>query len=222
MDGSAPLFPMSPAAVAWPAHTHARAVDRRLFARRAARIAAGLVLTVGGVALPINALAHLVPAGALLGGTWAAALLALPLVWLCARAGGHALAGRLGDRLLVASLAWPLAGLALLLPLSLHSLVMLGSGARELDEWVGLSWAIVGHVHVALAGMAAWRMRRLVRGEPALSAAAIYGISVGVAMVPGAIFLLIPPLLVAATGLPFLFLLWAPAGLIRDERERLA
>ena len=99
---------------------------------------------------------------------------------------------------------------------------MIGGAAAKLDEWVAMTWAIVGHVHLALAGMAAWRVKRLVDGERALAAPAIYGIAIGLAMVPGAVFLLIPPFLVAATGLPFLFLLWVPDVLIRRERAALA
>ena len=222
MNAMLHFLPVSPAAVAWPASTHVRDVDRRALAWRVARIAAGVVLSVGGLALPINAVTHLFSSLTLLAGTWALAIAALPLAWLGARLGGRALAGRLGDRWLIASFAWPLAGLALLLPLSIHALVMLDGAASKLDEWVAMSWAIVGHVHLALAGMAAWRIKRLVHEEAALSAPAIYGITIGLAMVPGAVFLLIPPFLVAATGLPFLFLLWLPEMLIARERAQLA
>lgn len=226
MFASAPLsfvpVPSSPAAVGWPADSEARPVDARLFARRAARIALGIVLGVGGVALPLNALAgEVVSSFVLLAGTWLAAALVPVLVWGVARASGG-LAGRLGDRFLLASLAWPLAGLAIALPLSLHSVFLLTDPNAKLGEWIVMSWAIVGHVHLALAGMAAWRMKRLVAGERGLSAAGIYGITVAIAMVPGAIFLLIPPMLVAVTGLPFLFLLWLPERLIAHERAMLA
>jgi hypothetical protein len=213
-------FTSSPAAVSFPVAVQSRTVDRAVRAWRAGRIAAGVGLVTGGLSLPVVALLDF-PLGTLtmLHAAWlmsaAAALVAFAVSWAVP------LAGRLGDRWLLASWAWPLAGLALVLPLTLHSLFIAATSAGELNNWVGLSWALVGHCHIALAGMAIRRVERLVHGERALSAPAIYGITVGLAMVPGAIFLLIPPVLVAFTGLPFLFLLWLPEVLIRRERALL-
>ena len=226
-------FTSSPAAVAFPMDVHARTVDRSVRAWRAARIAAGVGLVTGGLSLPVVALLDFpLSAATMLGASWlmsaAAALVAFAVSWAVP------LAGRIGDRWLLASWAWPLAGLAVVLPLSLHSLFIVATGAGEvansitnnptcvsLNGWVGMSWAIVGHCHLALAGMGIRRVERLVHGERALSAPAIYGITVGLAMVPGALFLLIPPILVALTGLPFLFLLWLPEVMIRRERVAL-
>lgn len=210
-------FTTSPAAVSFPIAVQPRTVDRRVRAWRAARIAAGVGLVTGGLSLPVVALLDFpLSAATMLSASWlmsgVAAVVAFAVSWMVP------LAGRIGDRLLLASWAWPLAGLAVVLPLSLHSLFIFTTNAGELNGWVGMSWAIVGHCHLALAGMAIRRVERLVHGERPLSAPAIYGITVGLAMVPGAIFLLIPPVLVALTGLPFLFLLWLPEVMIRRER----
>src|SRR5690349_11715443 len=78
-------------------------------------------------------------------------------------AGGSALVVRLivwlvdpaprGDALLAASLAIPAAGLALMLPLSLHMIVMKG----DFDSWVRMSVTVVGLAHVVFAVLFAAR-----------------------------------------------------------------
>lgn len=215
--------PVSPAGVPFPALPASRPVDRVVGARRLARATFGGVLVMLGVALAFNAgLGFPLHASALILSGWLAAFAAGATIYALARARSAAAdPGRLGDRHLVASLALPVAGLALVFPLSLHAAIG-GDAGRTFDDWVVWSFLLVGHCHVALALMGAWRMVRLARGENSMKPAAIYGVTVGLAMVPGAAFVLIPPFLVAATGLAFLFILWFPTQIIARERAALA
>ena len=113
-------------------------------------------------------------------------------------------------RLERASVSLPLVVAALLGPLTLHALVyvVLGGNSRaRFDGWMLLSLAIVGHAHVALAWMGhryATRMRDAdsvdVRHGWANEAWRVYGRTLLVAAIPGAILLFIPPILTAVTG----------------------
>jgi hypothetical protein len=115
------------------------------------------------------------------------------------------------DALERASIAWPLAAIALLAPLSIH-LVVAGWYARGyFDGWMALSYMLVGHAHVCLA-ICAVRLAKRLRDADDLSCFAprawkAFGLTVLVSAIPGGIFLAIPPLLVAATGL-FIPPLW--------------
>jgi hypothetical protein len=77
------------------------------------------------------------------------------------------------DRLEVASIAAPLIGVAMLLPLSLHlAVVSVGEGTWRpagFDRWIELSLMLVGHVHLVFAGMC-WRYARRLRRVGAHSA----------------------------------------------------
>jgi hypothetical protein len=215
-------IPASSAQVAFPAIPTSRIADRVIHARRLARMAFGVALVITGIALALNTALHFpVHAGTLIFGGWLVAFAVMGTVYALARVSTFLKElGRIEDRHLAASLAWPIAGLALVLPLTIHAVVF-GHGER-FDEWVAWSCLLVGHCHLALALMGAWRMMRLARDEGAMKPAAIYGVTVGLAMIPGAIFLFIPPFLVAATGLAFLFILWAPSQIILRERTILA
>jgi len=215
--------PASSAAVAFPTVLLSRPADRRLFSSRLARSAFGLALVVTGFGLAVDAAAGFpLDATAMIAGGWLCAVSLAGAVFVASFAWTQMFEiGRLDDRYLAASLALPVAGLALTLPLTLHAAVF-ASDTHGFDSWVAMSLVIVGHCHVALAVMGAWRMVRLTRGENAMPPWAIYGIVVGLAMVPGALFLMIPPLLVAFTGLAFVFILWAPSRIIAKERAVLA
>ena len=220
----APLVVSEPAAVSFPALLRARPADRRVLAARAARIAFGAALTAGGLLLAADAALHPF-IRALDGRPLATAIVAG--AWLCAAAGAllawgavHAAVrvrdrGRVDDRWLAASFMWPAVGLSLVLPLSLH----LPFCTDDFDEWVRMSCAIVGHAHVALAIMSARRMHRIARGERAMPASAIYGVTIGISMIPGGLLIMIPPLLVAVTGLPLLLLLKVAETWIAYERR---
>lgn len=110
-----------------------------------------------------------------------------------------------------ASAALPLIATALLGPLTLHAIVY-GVASNDLmnhfDTWIGLSLAIVGHAHLVFAWMGhryAARLRSATSDEirrtwlrQALKA---YGYTVLASAIPGAIFILLPPILTALTGL---------------------
>jgi hypothetical protein len=116
-----------------------------------------------------------------------------------------------------ASVGWPLVGLALIAPLTIHGL-FIGVVSRvndttttmhEYANWIGTSAVLVGHAHLVLA-VCSWiyanKLRK--RGRDALKGAGLSGIAaLGWATlagaVPGALLMLIPPVLVFVTGLLF-------------------
>ncbi len=120
-----------------------------------------------------------------------------------------------------ASIALPLAAVAMLAPLTLHGLVWgvlswpaMSSSSSPLSdygEWIALSALVVGHAHLAvLIGSVRWALR--LRGTPTVRVrldlhkhwGATLLVAMGVACVPGIVLLGIPPLLVGVTGLAFL------------------
>ncbi|WP_437686143.1 hypothetical protein [Sorangium sp. So ce176] len=114
------------------------------------------------------------------------------------------------------SVALPLAGFAVLAPLTLHLVVYcLVSGwslpwsalLEGFDGWVCLSLAIVGHVHVIVAYLAFRYARalheaptRVLADDPPPGALRALGYATLAACIPGLIFFVIPPILVAVTG----------------------
>ena len=217
------MLPSSAAAVAFPAIAVSRDVDRRILARRAGRATFGMVLAAAGIGIAADAAARFpVPARTVIAGGWIAALCAVPLSWLAVRIWSTLVdVGRIGDRWLFVSVSAPLAGLALALPLSIHAGVALLVGVGDFNGWVGLSCALVGHAHIALAILSVRRASRLVAGEKALSPSDIFGIVTGISAIPGAVFFLVPPLVVGATGLPFLYLLQLQEEHVAAERRAL-
>ncbi len=130
------------------------------------------------------------------------------------------------------SVAWPLVGSALVAPLSLHMPVawMLTAPAGDFfadyDRWILVSLAIVGHAHLVLAFMGLHFARKLAR----LRGDAARGIGGGRALlaacaagaVPGIVFFLIPPILVAVTGAVFVPASYAYLrNTVLDERKDL-
>jgi hypothetical protein len=179
---------------------------------RASRLAFGFVLMVGtGVLVDAvvgdghprvnwhEAFSFPLHAWQLICGTWLVAALA-------------ALAGKLipdrGDRFRVASYVVPSMGVALLLPLTLHMPIALYVGdARSFDEWCMYSVFFVGAAHLAFALMAGARAKAIVEGREPLSVHTLYGVTVAMACVPG-LLVVLPVLIVAATGIPILPLLY--------------
>jgi hypothetical protein len=123
------------------------------------------------------------------------------------------------DRLEQDSVAFPMMGVALLAPLTLHWLVMVALpsaldhhrplGATSFGSWIGMSLVIVGHCHVAVAALA-WRFAKRVRALSTLELSvarhggwSAYGWTL-VSSLPVAILLLIPTTLVAITGVFFI------------------
>lgn len=190
-------------------------------APQAARVAFGAVLLVGAVLIVDRASFHGLigrsehsQLAGLFGWTWLAALVAGAIAY--AVASYLPPAGR-RERLLHLSFVVPAAGLALMLPLSLHLLycLALDRNLAGFDEWVGLSIVLVGFAHVAFAATMALRASQLARGKPAITIGAVYFSSVAAASIP---FPVVPSLFVAITGLPILPLLWAMQPLAARER----
>jgi hypothetical protein len=185
--------------------------------RRAGRIAFGAVL-IAGAALLVHRLtsADYPQAAQVLLGAWSFAFAA------------YAIAGRLGSRreldhvgeLEAPGLVVPTVGVALLLPLTMHLPFAVGMShdLKAFDNWAQLSLVITGPTHVVLAMLGGIRARQLAHGPASLTPAWIYGICVAVSCLPFAIFVL-PPLLVAVTGLPLAALMSWTASLAAHERR---
>lgn len=236
-------------ATAYRAPLHAplpRSVDAlaSLVALRKARIAAGLTLAlmlVAAIAWP--AVGAAADAPLVLVGAWpTAAAAGLATYWLARTRAYSGESPAELERTLYAlevpGLAVPAAGLAFALPLTSH-LVVASIAAlvspqhsttelREFSNWMVASAIIVGHAHVAVAihaFLTVDRMHRLPSAEAPVRGAWLQalGIATLCGALPGAILILLPPLIVLATGLPLLPALY---GFIRrtfmDERARIA
>jgi hypothetical protein len=153
----------------------------------------------------------------------------------------------LAARLEWRSVALPMTALALLLPLSLHYLVvaMLHAGVphgRDFDGWISLSLLFVGHCHVVLAYQA-WRFaRRLREAEDVFTVGLIadrsgwqaWGVTIASSIAAGVLLLVVVPIagialvivapaVVAATGLAFIPTMFSRMGRkVREERLLLA
>lgn len=144
--------------------------------------------------------------------------------------GQHAM--RLVGSMESASVAPLLAGIGLLLPLTVHLLVgmgLLGVEVAEFDGWIAMSAVVVGHCHVILA-VRAWRYGKQLTTAPTVALLhrvyeqgwKTYGIVLAASLFPGVLLLFVPVVLVGVTGL-FIPLLygWAPRRLV-EERDALA
>jgi len=200
----------------------------QLFARRLGRIAFGLVLLAGAAVLTAGAWAGRSRG---LDGEWPSAAQIIALTWLAAALAGTAvrlLAARVRwsrdpEALFAESLMLPTAGIALLLPITLHVPVVLAiSDSRGFDLWVEASLWITGIAHLAFAGMSVQRARRLVAGQPAVAPRTIYVVTVVTSCVPFVVLWAIPPLLVAITAAPFVPLLRYQQRIVERERAELA
>jgi hypothetical protein len=116
------------------------------------------------------------------------------------------------------SAALPLVAAALVAPLALHLVVWLLSSLNgawprigAFDAWIAMSAPIAGLAHVVLALLAALFGMRLrgkstaeLRIKPAQEGWFALGITCVAGMMPGALLILIPPILIGATGLVFI------------------
>lgn len=188
-------------------------------APQVARVAFGAVLLVGAAVLVGKAQLHMSGDDAqtpgIIAGTWLLATAAAAVAY--AIASYLPPAGR-RDRLLQLSLVVPAAGIALVLPISLHLLwcVALDRSLVGFDEWVGLSMLFAGFAHVMFALLACLRASQLARGVPAVSASTIYFACVAAGSLP---FPVLPSIIIALTGLPIVPLLLAMKPLAARERE---
>ncbi len=239
----------------------------RIFARRAARMAGGLVAIAGALAMALTALfTRGVPwalgreqVEAPLTPILSCTVIAAPIVALVTRVAARAFARPIASRLIAAtddvrsdvatlsrssasalfadhvdrmevrSVSVPLVGAALVVPLALHLLFawIVGTSsdlARGFDFWILLSLVLTIPAHTVLALMAVRYAKKLRawRGEhPAPSTWAPLLWTVLAGCVPGLVLYLIPPILVAITGLfvplAFTFMRFR----VTDERARL-
>lgn len=203
-------------------------IPSRVFARRIARIAFGIVLLTGWPALVVASRARGYPhAGQppldlryVIGGTWLAAAVAGAVAY--ALAAGLRLSLR-RRALFHTSLVLPVAAIALMLPITLHGLVALGIGVRvrDFNEWVAGSAVFAGIAHLVFAALSMVRVYRLADGRRAMGPGRIFWITVVVSGVPFALIYLIPPALVALTGVPILPLLHGMQALVDRERREI-
>jgi hypothetical protein len=136
-----------------------------------------------------------------------------------------------------ASASLPLLGAALLAPLAIHFLVVLffsaGHLARELgafDGWIGMSAPTAGFAHLVLAILAVRFGNKVgeksteeLAAKPAQEGWSALKITALAGLVPGAVLILIPPILISVTGLLFIPLsYYAVTRSIVRERQALA
>jgi hypothetical protein len=142
-----------------------------------------------------------------------------------------------------ASAVLPMLGLSLLTPLTIHwALATIqaayrgGGSPSDFSTWIALSAFLVGFAHVALVVHSLIWASSLRRRPTANLRAGVHkawiralGIATFAAFLPGALFvkdvgpsILLPPLIVAATGLAFIPLMyWATVRRLAAERSRL-
>lgn len=199
---------------------------RQVFARRLARIAFGLVLIAGVAVLTHGAWGHhhqfghgWPSAAQIVGMTWLAAALVAAVV--------RAIAARLPwslapETLFAESMMVPTAGIALLLPITLHlPIALMITDAHGFEFWVEASLWITGLAHIVFAVLAVRRARQLVAGVPAVTPWQIYVATLLTSCVPFVVLWAVPPMLVAITAAPFLPLLGGMQRLVERERAEL-
>jgi hypothetical protein len=119
----------------------------------------------------------------------------------------------LAERLEERSATWLMAGVALLAPLTLHSgVAVLASGSvpgSRFDSWMRVSGVLVGHSHIILAWLCCRAIRRGDAGYRFGEGWSALGWTVASSLVPGMFMMFIPVVVVAATGLVFIPVLFA-------------
>lgn len=188
-----------------------------VFAKRAARIAFGIVLLLGMAALLDFAIAEgaHTPRGVhawhIIVGSWLAAAIAAVVVWAVTVVRRPP---RNSDALRRAALSVPAIGIALLLPLTLHLPFALND-LTAFDTWAVASLVVVGHVHLIFAFLVWRRARALTGNGRPITVARIYILTCIAAAFP----FILPSPLVALTGIPVAALLVRMKTIAENDRE---
>jgi hypothetical protein len=113
----------------------------------------------------------------------------------------------------------PSVGIALLAPLTIHMLLLFGINDVEwFDDWCAMSLPTVGLAHLVFAMLVGLRARALVTDRPPIAVRTIFTLTVVASCVPYGMFIL-PPFLVAATGIPIVPLLFTMERIAKADRE---
>lgn len=201
-----------------------------IFARRAGRIAASVVLLVGAYVMVATAWhtandrygyhsvsrLHALPILSFTWGTAAVVAAVVQGVVLMLRPAWQP------RRLFAAGLIMPTIAGALVLPITLHALVALALGvtATGFDDWVWWSVIVTGFTHVVFASLCVVRVRRLLDDGPAMPPLRVFGYTVVASCVPFVLLCGIPPVFVALTALPLVPVLgWMQPWVARERAE---
>jgi hypothetical protein len=156
-----------------------------------------------------------------------------PVADLCnlEMAGPDRALSRFASRLEHHSVVLPMIGMSLLMPLTIHAAVSLGTGTiGSYDVWIRISTVLVGHAHLVLA-LCCWRYARLIRGSSSealtLRGQRDWGRALGfttlAAAIPGLLIAAVPPILTVLTGLLFIpFMFNTVRAHVIEERAALA
>ena len=128
------------------------------------------------------------------------------------------------------SLVWPLVGLALVMPLTLHYAVAViigepGIDHADFDRWIVGSAILVGHCHLIVA----LRARRFGHAftsspdpiDPSRAGSRTWGFALAASLFPGLILFAIPTFLVALTGVFIPIAFAFGAARVTSERDAL-
>jgi hypothetical protein len=189
-----------------------------VFARRAGRIAFGMVLLAGAVMLVMQAGNHpaipkTVHAWHVIVATWTVAILVGRVVTAIA---SRTRRPHASNDLRVAGLAVPAVGMALLMPLTIQLpfTIFISPNLADFDGWTEMSLAFTGHVHVVFALFVLARAVALTDGKT-FSITLIYVVTCCVALVP----YVFPAVFVALTGLPIIPMLRHMERIVARESD---
>jgi hypothetical protein len=188
-----------------------------VMARRIARTWSGGVLLLGALMLFVRATygsdEGLDPAAIILG-TWFLAFITHRFAMTCRPRRWPA------NTLARASLIVPSLGVLALLPLTIHlPFFALADSLDSFTEWVALSALFTAPTTITAGILISVRASHLAEGRPAtgvLSPAGIY--LIGIAATGPFLLLVLPGILIALTGLPFLALMEYQAKIVERER----
>jgi hypothetical protein len=191
----------------------------RVIGQRVGRIVFGVVLIAGDVLLQAQFIAERrfprFHAAELVAWVWLAAALA---GLIAAELTAHVpTMPRDARALCKAALVVPTVGIALLLPITVHMIMMFDEGVLARDHWAWLCIVLTPHIHIVFAWLAGQRAHALACGETPVSVRKIVAITCAVSVVP---LLFVGPIIVGLTGLPIIPLLFWMERIARIDLER--